>query len=101
MTGGLTGIDAGALIAVDGTGATFAPGTSYSYLVADGTGPQSFSITNANQFTFTNINANPASVSLTGDVSGNIYLNFSTVAIPEPALLGVLMMGVFALRRRQ
>ena len=83
ITGGTTTISPGTVIVVDGTNATIGVG-SYSFRIAGGAGAQNFTISNSSQFSFINVPADPSSVSLTGDASGTLYLNFTTV-VPEPA----------------
>ena len=100
---GAATISSGMNIAVDGAGATFVGGTSYSYLVGDATNSLSgLNITTAGQFAFSNFNTTVTSVSLTGNASGNIFLNFT--AVPEPGLtmgLGAaVLVGLGAWRRR-
>jgi autotransporter-associated beta strand protein len=106
IAGGTTTINSAAAItvAID-AGTTFQSGASYSYKVASGAGNQSNGgnpLVTASQFTFTGIptNIDPTSVSLTGDASGGIYLNFTTT-VPEPAaLLGLAAFALLPLRRR-
>jgi autotransporter-associated beta strand protein len=92
VTAGVSTIDAGMNIVVDGTGLTFDPSQTYSYKVAQLTGNQSgVNITNPSRFTFVGFPVRPAS--LTGDSTGAIYLNLAPV--PEPAtVLGIAAAGL-------
>jgi autotransporter-associated beta strand protein len=78
------------------------PDTAHSFRIATGFGDQSgLNITDSTRFTFFNLNPNTiniTTVSLTGDVSGNVYLNFTPV--PEPmTILAVGLTGLVVGRR--
>ena len=85
ITGGTTTIDNGMVVVLDGPGVTFTPGASYSYHAGQGAGPQSFSIVSPSHFALTNFPADTATLSFTGMASGDLYVNFTAAAIPEPA----------------
>jgi autotransporter-associated beta strand protein len=71
---------------VDGTGVTFVP-QSYSYKVAQANSDQS-SLNITNQAQFAAIGFTATNFSLTGDVTGAVFLNFTPV--PEPATVGLV-----------
>lgn len=78
------------------------PDTAHSFRIATGFGDQSgLSITDSTRFTFFNLNPNTiniTTVSLTGDVGGNVYLNFNPV--PEPmTILAIGLTGLVVGRR--
>jgi hypothetical protein len=93
ITGGTTMIGSGTVIVIDGTGATFTPGASYSFLVGQGAGGQSLAITDGGQFVLENFNASLATISFTGNATGNLYVNFTVVPVPEPAGLAAALVG--------
>jgi hypothetical protein len=97
VTAGLSSLDGGMNVVVDGTGQTFDPSVPYSYKVAQLTGDQSaINITILSQFAFVGFSVQSAS--LTGDAGGAIYLNFTPV--PEPAtVLGIAVLGLAGLHR--
>lgn len=100
ITTGTTTIDPAALISVDATNAVFALNSPYSYRIMAGAGDQQLLlISSLAQFTFTGFNVDPVSASITGDISGNVYLNFTTSAVPEPAWMLLLGLGFIAMRR--
>ncbi len=90
--------------AINAFGSTFLNTNTYSYLIATSPNSQTgLNITNQSQFTTTNFsNANDFLFSVTGDASGQVFLNISPV--PEPAaVLGIsataLMVGGLVRRR--
>src|SRR5262249_21351059 len=92
VTAGVSSLDPGMILLVDGTGLTCNASEWYSYKIAQLTGNQSgVNITNPNQFTFVGFSV--LSASLTGDAGGAIYLNFTPV--PEPGtVLGIATAGL-------
>jgi autotransporter-associated beta strand protein len=87
--GGSVVIDPGAIIDVDVTGLTYTNlGSNYSYKIAQLDGLTPFSISSGVQFNFTGVLVDPSTLSLTGDVGGNVYLNFTPV--PEPRMAAVV-----------
>lgn len=103
ITGGTTTIDAGTKFVIDGTGVSFTNNSNYSYRIATGAGDQHLLNIN-DQALFSTTGFSAQAFSVTGDVSGNIYLNFQPV--PEPAtVLAIGAAGLGAVswvrRRRQ
>ncbi|CAN5260459.1 hypothetical protein BH11PLA2_BH11PLA2_11430 [soil metagenome] len=98
----VSGLHTGMLVRIEASAATFAPSTTYSFLVMDGAGAQSFNLNSFNQFSFIGVNVNPASVSLQRLLDGKVYLNFTTAAVPEPAaMLGLGLLALPLLSRRR
>jgi autotransporter-associated beta strand protein len=90
VTGGATSIDTGTLVVINAGSTVFTDGGLYSYTVATGAGDQSGTLINAQpQFVFNSTGGlfTGSNYSLTGDNNGRLYVNFTAVAIPEPALL--------------
>jgi autotransporter-associated beta strand protein len=98
QSGGITA-DPGTLnYLVDGTGASFVSGQQYSYRIAQSVGQAELAgvvITDPARFTFTGLSLTPTAVSLTGDLTGVLYLNFTPV--PEPATVGLITAAVLGL----
>jgi autotransporter-associated beta strand protein len=104
ITGGtLTLTDASVVFEVDGTGAGFVAGQSYSYRVGRVVGQDLSGLNITDQSRFSAVGFQGTNFSLTGDSGGNVYLNFTPV--PEPgALLLAAAAGaaaVGAVRRRR
>jgi autotransporter-associated beta strand protein len=83
VTGGVTTLDPGLHVNIDGTGMTLSPGQTYSFQIAGGAGDQSaLNITNQSQFSavgFTGV----TTFALTGNATGAVFLDIAVV--PEPA----------------
>jgi hypothetical protein len=91
-------------IVIDGTNQTFTSGQSYSYKIATFAGSDLSTLaSDPSQFSITHFsNVDDFAFSLTGDSSGNVYLNI--VPVPEPAAVlgiavGALAVGGFVRRR--
>ena len=96
----MTGLDSINLI-VDLNNAVFTDAVPYSYTIGSGFGDQSgLSITGDSRFTFINGVVTPGSSSITGDVDGRVFLNFT----PTPEPLGLVVVGLLGIgiwRRRR
>lgn len=99
-TGAVLNIDPAALIAIDGSTATFTLGSPYSYQV--GAAPNDLSgLMINNQASFIPVGFAATNFSLFGDPSGRVFLNFTPV--PEPTLVlasAALGAGFFGLTLR-
>jgi autotransporter-associated beta strand protein len=90
-------------IVIDGTNQTFTSGQSYSYKIATFAGSDLSTLaSDPSQFSANFSNVDDFAFSLTGDSSGNVYLNI--VPVPEPAAVlgiavGALAVGGFVRRR--
>ena len=92
ITGGVTSqLILAMVVFLDGTGVGFTYGGTYSYLVGQAPGNDFSATTGSNlnipygQFTFIGFAVPPTDASLTGDASGNLYVNFTVSTVPEPA----------------
>ena len=87
-------IDPGTKFFIDGTGATFNPASAYQFQIASGAGDQSLlNIGTQSQFSGIGFTTSDYNFSVTGNSTGDVFVNF--VPVPEPAT--VLMIAVAAL----
>lgn len=99
LSGGAS-FDPAAQFTFDATGVSFTVDAPYSYQIMQGAGDQSALNFGAVNITPIGVNVNPLSLSITGNASGAVFLNF--VPVPEPALMLVLagVFGIARMRRR-
>jgi autotransporter-associated beta strand protein len=99
ITGGSTTLAdlSDAKFKINGNGASFTAGQSYSYKIAqvESVDLSGLSITDPQRFSFDNFtNSNDFAFSVTGDSSGFVYLN--VVPVPEPATVLGVAVGALA-----
>ena len=104
--GNVLNLASGINIMIDGTGTAFNPSTNYSYTVATAPAVAGLSagtpITTQSQFVSIGFNASNYSLSTDGT---QVFLNFTTAAVPEPGtILSLAAAGLglvrFVRRRR-
>ncbi|CAN5350132.1 hypothetical protein BH11PLA2_BH11PLA2_38130 [soil metagenome] len=97
---GLSGIN----LLVDLNNSSFTLGDSYGFQIAGGMGDQgTLSITNPSRFTFINVDPayNIIDPELFGTSSGALLLGFTVIPVPEPAMLGLALLGGFLFHTRR
>jgi autotransporter-associated beta strand protein len=99
--------NAGAKLQIDGNGLTFDPLQTYQLQIGDAANDlRGLNVTDQLMFSFVNFsNSSAFQFSLTGNLAGNIFVNFTAAPIPEPTtiLLGsaLVLGGVSYFRRRR
>jgi autotransporter-associated beta strand protein len=74
----------GMTVAVDGTGAAFTPGVSYSYAVARVATAGNLTLGGGFTFSTTGFAAQPGTIGLSTAGDGVVYLDFTAAAVPVP-----------------